>query len=156
MMSVTSPSNSARRRWWILWCLLAAGLALAVWQLSVPGGMLRSVVPDPAAAWLAKLEQAMDLPVRERSPVELAGPDGPMPRIAGRELRIAASAGVVRLGIVRACDWIGLVPARADLRAADPDALCEGREHATPVSVHLKLRCERECVAYLQTQVIGS
>ena len=156
MMSVTSPSNPVRRRWWIVWCLVATGLALVGWQLSLRGGMLRTAVPDPAAEWLAKLEQALDLPVRERSPLELAGPDGPMPRIASRALRIADNAEAVRSGVVRACDRIGLVTARADRRAADPDALCEGREHATPVSVHLKLRCERECVAYLQTQVIGS
>ena len=155
-MSTRLPKAKTSRSEWLAVVALVMIVVLAgAWYLLTRGGELSVVVPGRAASLLARVEEAAELPVRQRSAVERSGPDGPMPEIAGRELVVDANAPAIRSRVLGACRSLGLSPAAADRRALEPEVLCDGGQGHSGDSVHLRLSCRDSCTAYIQTQVVG-
>jgi hypothetical protein len=155
-ISTTPFGQRDRRRRWPIWLALAIVLlAIAGWYALTLGGELSIVRPGRAEALLAQIEDKAALPVQRRGEVERAGPDGPMPEIAGRRLIVAADAATIRSRVGDACRSLGIAPADTARRATEPDVLCDGGNGHDGDSVHLTLSCDGLCTAYIQTQIVG-
>ncbi len=97
---------------------------------------------------LALPENAMEV-----SKISVTYLDGTAPETAWQSFSTPDSAEIIRKFFLQKCSENGLSPARDELLATDPTALCEKNLNRNSINFLLRLDCSTNCKVYTQVRI---